>query len=154
MCEKSYEALRTQWENLIGLFEKLLQWKLFHWNCKLVQRVIKTQEILMKINFLSIALSTLKGLLCSRLELKPFLSQISNTYFPNTCRKWYLSSMFMICLSISLWPSFRTFLPESFLPNSGIVLNFLFHWRRILTPKNIFYLTALKKKAPTRLFSR
>lgn len=53
---------------------------------------------------------------------------IFNTHFPNTCLKWYLSSMFMICLSISLWPSFRTFLPESFLPNSGIFVSFRFVW--------------------------
>lgn len=45
------------------------------------------------------------------------------TYFPNTCLRWYLSSIFIICLSMSLFVSFLSFFPESFFPKRGIFTN-------------------------------
>lgn len=61
----------------------------------------------------------------------------------------------MICLSISLWPD-RTFLPESFLPNSGIVLCFYEPVRTFKTTKKLFsfpFLSDHTQKNPTRFFS-
>lgn len=49
----------------------------------------------------------------------------SNTYVPNNSLRWYLSSIFIICLSISLC-SLRTFLVESFFPNRGILHEFFY----------------------------
>lgn len=53
-----------------------------------------------------------------------FTLTLCDTHFPNTCLKIYLSSMLIICLSISFVPSLRIFLPESFFPNSGITWPF------------------------------
>jgi hypothetical protein len=64
-----------------------------------------------------------------------------STHFPNTCLKWYLSSIFIICFSISLG-SFRTFLPESFLPNNGILTMWfdIIYGNFLLIAQKLFFL--------------